>query len=154
MLEATFAGLPVIASNWSGQVDFLDENYSVLLGGELQQVPESAVWENIIIPQSQWFNVNEVEAGKALQFVYKNIYEVQLKAKKLEKINRERFTHSKMTEELGKILDKHVKTQVEFKLPKLQKVKESNSPQVDMSDFDNFFEGHGAKPNEYIEGVE
>ena len=33
LLEATMTGLPVIASNWSGQLDFLSKTDSILLGG-------------------------------------------------------------------------------------------------------------------------
>ena len=33
LLEASAVGLPVIASNWSGQVDFLDTNYEVYENG-------------------------------------------------------------------------------------------------------------------------
>ena len=41
LLEATMTGLPVIASGWSGQLDFLSNTDSMLLGGELVQVPKS-----------------------------------------------------------------------------------------------------------------
>ena len=38
MLEASMVGLPVITTAWSGQIDFLSETDSILLGGELKQV--------------------------------------------------------------------------------------------------------------------
>ncbi len=154
MLEATLTGLPVMASNWSGHIDFLDKNYSILLGGELQQVPKSVVWENIIIPQSKWFVVNDEETRKAFNFIRNNLSTIQNNSKKLMDINRNSFSHKKMTEKLGEILDKYIKTEVKLKLPKLQKVNEKTSRKVDMSDFDNFFEEQGTEPNKYVEGVE
>ena len=58
LLESTMVGLPVIASAWSGHLDFLSQEDSLLLGGELKQVPNAMVWKDIIVPESQWFNVN------------------------------------------------------------------------------------------------
>jgi len=34
---------PIITSNWSGHVDFLDKEYSILLPGELKQIDSSVV---------------------------------------------------------------------------------------------------------------
>jgi len=45
MLEATMVGLPVICSGWSGQLDFLSQSDSLLLGGELKPVPKSQHWK-------------------------------------------------------------------------------------------------------------
>ena len=125
MLEATLTGLPVIASNWSGQVDFLDKKHSVLIDGSFEQVPKSQVWKNIVIPESQWFVIDERKASESLKFVYENYLSVSNQAKELMKINREKFSHDSMTKLLGYIIDNHYKDapkQVEFKLPKLEAV--------------------------------
>jgi glycosyltransferase involved in cell wall biosynthesis len=130
--EATMTGLPVIATNWSGHVDFLDEEKSLLLGGEMVRVPKSAVWNDIIIPESQWFNVDELRAGKALLYCFENEYEVKNKGKSLMGINRKKFTHKKMVELLNRTVDKYTKdmpSQVEFKLPKLKKVGGKKNPE-------------------------
>jgi len=126
-------GLPVIASAWSGQMDFLSETDSLLLGGELKQVPKSQHWQNIIIPESQWFNVNETQAYKAMNYCFTNYDEVKEKALNLMKINRDKFTLDKMTEKLGKIITPYidkVPTQVQFQLPKLKKVGDTKPPKI------------------------
>jgi len=123
--EATMAGLSVMAPNWSGQLDFLDTENSILLSGELQKVPKSAVWKDIVIEQSQWFVVDELQASKSLTYIFENEYEIKNKAKSLMNINREKFTHKKMTELLNEVVDKYTKdlpSQVQLKLPKLKKV--------------------------------
>ena len=128
LLEATMVGLPVIAPNWSGQCDFLNTEMSMLIGGELNKVPSSAVWENIVIPESQWFYIDENQAYKTLNYAFNNIAELQNRAKKLMKINREKFTLDKMTQKLDEIVEKHTKdlpSQVSIKLPKLKKVVET-----------------------------
>ena len=133
MLEATMVGLPIIASGWSGQVDFLSETDSMLLGGELVQVPKSQVWKDIIIPESQWFNVNETQAYKSMNYCFTNYDEIKEKALNLMKINRDKFTLDKMTEKLGEIIipyiDK-VPTQVQLQLPKLKKVGDTKPPKI------------------------
>ena len=131
MLEASMVGLPVITSGWSGQMDFLSETDSMLLGGSLGQVPKSQVWKNIIIPESQWFNVNEQQAYKAMNYCFENYNEVKEKALNLMKINRDKFTLDKMTEKLGEIMEKvHLPSQVSLNLPKLKKVGKVEQPKI------------------------
>jgi len=133
MQEATMVGLPVIASGWSGQMDFLSQKDSMLLGGEMINVPRSQHWKDIIIPESQWFNVNETQAYKAMNYCFENYDEVKKKALNLMKVNRNKFTLEKMSEKLDEIttpiLDK-VPTQVGLQLPKLKKVGGSNPPKI------------------------
>ena len=133
LLEATMVGLPVITSGWSGQLDFLSQTNSMLLGGELVEVPKSQHWKDIIIPESQWFNVNEQQAYKAMNYCFENYDDVKQKAINLMKINMDKFTLNKMTEKLDKIvtpfIDK-VPTQVGLKLPKLKKVGASQTPKI------------------------
>ena len=133
MLEASMVGLPVITSGWSGQIDFLSSEDSMLLGGKLVQVPKSQVWKDIITPESQWFNVNETQAYKAMNHCFKNYDDVKSKALNLMKINRDKFTLNKMTEKLDEIITPHidkVSTQVGLQLPKLKKVGDSKSPKI------------------------
>ena len=131
LLEATMTGLPVIASNWSGHVDFLNSEKSILLTGGMQQVPKCQIWEHIIIEQSQWFTVDESQARKALTFVFENEYEIKSKGESLMHHNREKFTHEKMTELLNEVMDKYtdkLPSQVGLKLPKLKKINNKSEP--------------------------
>ena len=130
MLEASMVGLPVITSGWSGQLDFLDGEKSMLLGGDMKEVPKSQHWENIIIPQSQWFNVNETQAYKSLNYCFENQQIIKSKGKEQMEINKEKFTLKKMTEILDKIINKYQKDspqQVSLNLPKLKKVENKTS---------------------------
>ncbi len=133
LLEATMVGLPVIASNWSGQTDFLNVNQSLLLPGKLEQVPSSAVWKDIIISESKWFSVDDSGVYKTLNYCFENHDEVKSKAKELMKTNTDKFTLNKMTDGLVEILDKHLSsmpTEVGLKLPKLKKVEKSEKPKI------------------------
>ena len=72
LLEFSLTQKPIIASGWSGHTDFLDPNFSVLLGGELKNVHSSAVVQNMILAESQWFSPNHGQIGHALKDIFKN----------------------------------------------------------------------------------
>ncbi len=133
LLEASMVGLPVIAPAWSGQVDFLDSKSTMFLNGKLEQIPKSAVWKDIIIPESKWFVIDEHHAYLALKHVYENRNEVKEKAKKMMRKNRKKYTLDKMTELLNEIIDKytkHLSTAVQLNLPKLKKVEKKESQKI------------------------
>jgi len=138
--EATMVGLPVIASAWSGQMDFLSQTDSMLLGGELVQVPKSQHWKDIIIPEAKWFNVNETQAYKSMNYCFKNYDEVKEKAMNLMKVNRDKFTLNKMVDKLDEIVSPIVDglpTQVGLNLPKLKKISSGATPKVKLPKLKN-----------------
>ena len=127
LLEATMSGLPVVASGWSGHIDFLDAENSILIQGELKQVPKSQVWENVIIPESKWFNVSENHAYHCLIQMFNNYETYKTKAEKLMEKNIEKFNIKNMDVLFGEILDKYVPKPVSISLPKLKMDKPSTS---------------------------
>ena len=130
LLEATMVGLPVIASGWSGQLDFLDSTKSILISGELKEVPQSQHWENIIIPESKWFNISENHAYQSLVSMF-NDYEVyKSKANELMNENKKKFTLDKMSEALATIIEETVPKPVSLKLPKLKLGTENKSSKI------------------------
>jgi glycosyltransferase involved in cell wall biosynthesis len=75
--EAAYSGLPVVATGWSGQLDFLvDEEgkehfYNVAF--DLQPVQDSVVWENIIIKESMWAYPREQSAKQQMRLCYEQM---------------------------------------------------------------------------------
>lgn len=127
LLEFTTTGKPLIASGWSGQLDFLDKELSLLVGGTLENVHQSAVVKDMLIPESKWFKYNSKEAREALKFVFKNYKKASRVSNKLATKNKREFNLDKMTEKLGKILTEHVPffpQELQFKpvLPKKIKI--------------------------------
>lgn len=104
--EAAACGLPVIAPNWSGQVDFLKGRHIPLVG-QLQPVHPSAVWDNMIIKESQWFYADLNYASKVMKKVADKPDHFKQKAKLLQKDILDNFTFTKMTEKLDSILTEH-----------------------------------------------
>ena len=124
LAEFTLTGKPILASGWSGQVDFLPKEHSVLLEGELTPVHESAA-DDFIMKEAQWFTVNYNMAANKLYDIYNNydIYTKQSAGLKQNTLNK--FTLDKMHEVFTQIMEKNVKAApkvVPFNLPKLNKL--------------------------------
>ena len=136
LLEFSFVGKPIIASNWSGQLDFLDAGYVTLLPGSLTQVHPSCFMGNLLIQGAHWFTVDYTYAAVALKNVYKHETYKMLKqnAQILMKKNNQYFSLIKMQEKFGKIFSKYIPEQKvidlsmlkaptgNFKLPTLKRM--------------------------------
>ena len=125
LLEATQSGKPVIASAFSGHVDFLNKNYAVLLGGSLTKVPKSAFPKEMLFEESQWFTANYQQVSQIMVDVYKNYSKYLVKAKQLQLYCKNTFSLEKMKDKLDVIISKilsDIPQEVGLKLPKLQKV--------------------------------
>ena len=72
LAEATCCDLPVIASNWSGQLDFLNPKQSLMIDGQLKPIPDGLIWKPIIVKPGKWFNVSEADVVRKLRLFYKN----------------------------------------------------------------------------------
>lgn len=84
------SGKPIIASKWSGQIDFLSQDYSVLLGGDLVQLPQSLLYSNVptfthtITRDSQWFEIDNT-SKQVFEYVINNYEELCILAKEQQK---------------------------------------------------------------------
>jgi glycosyltransferase involved in cell wall biosynthesis len=125
MAEFTLTGKPIIASGWSGQMDFLPAEHSVLLEGALTQVHESAA-DQFCMKEAQWFTVNYSNAANKIYDVYKN-YDIYLKKSEGLRTNTlNNFTLDKMNNKFVEIMENYVKAQpklVPFNLPKVNSSK-------------------------------
>ena len=126
LLEFTMTGKPVIASNWSGHKDFLSIDNSVMVGGKLTEVDDSAV-DTFIIKGSKWFTANYNEVVEVLKLVKKDYNKFLTKSKILKEENKNNFSLGKMTEKFKSILSPFVviPQQTKLILPKLNKVKQN-----------------------------
>lgn len=133
LLEASTSGKPIMAPLWSGQVDFLPKDLIIPLPGTLNRIHASAVWKNVLIPESQWHTVNYGFAGHAMKELFSNYSKYTPNAKKLAKLNSSKFTLVNMTKKFKEIVDSYVANvpvQKQFVLPKLQKVDDSHQPGI------------------------
>lgn len=67
VLEAAASGLPIIATNWSGYLDFLKFGKFIKVDFELKQIHKSRVDKTIFMPDARWADVVEIDAKKKMQ---------------------------------------------------------------------------------------
>jgi glycosyltransferase involved in cell wall biosynthesis len=123
LLEFSLSKKPIIASNWSGHLDFLHSDYNVLINGLLTNVHQSAQAQNMILAESQWFTPNDGEVAKAFKNVYSDYKKYNELGKRQAHYSKTNFSFDKMAEVLDGILESKIVKQVELKLPKLNKIK-------------------------------
>ena len=129
LLEFSLSQKPVITTNWSGHIDFLDEETSVLLPGNLTNIHDSAA-NKYLMKEAQWFSVDTPHVGHYLKDVFENYKKYQVMGKKQAYRSRTEFSFDKMKEKLGEIFDSKIPEfpkQVQLQLPKLKKVGENKT---------------------------
>lgn len=106
IFEAAYSGLPVVATGWSGQLDFLvdlrgnERFYSAAY--DLLQVPDEVVWEGVLIKESMWAVTREQSARQQMRTCYIDIlkdtlaydckaYAEELKERFSDKAQNEKF---------------------------------------------------------------
>jgi hypothetical protein len=122
LLEFTQSKKPVIASNWSGHLDFLKAEFTSLVPGEVKPVHESVVQDRLILKDSKWFQF-EMGFAQLLLKDYVNSYKGYAeKGKRLGYHCKTNFSFEKMQEKLEEIMDKNAPKKVEIKLPNIKKI--------------------------------
>ena len=124
LLEACVSGKPIIASAWSGHMDFLHKDFNFLVGGKLENVHKSSA-NQWILEAAKWFKIDHQQASGVFKSVYNNYKKALVMSRKNRHYVKTNFTQEKMTEKLGELLTQYKvgegPTQVGLKLPKLKK---------------------------------
>ena len=134
LLLATLSGKPLLVSNWSGHLDFLNPKYANLLEGTVKQInPESA--NQWLIKEGNWFTVAYSLAEDKIKNTF-NVYGGKLleKAEALRVENAEKFSLQAMDKHLHGLLDKYVPqfaVETKIVLPRLKKIELPKLKKVD-----------------------
>ena len=121
LLEFSLTGKPIIASGWSGHTDFLSKEFTTLLGGQLENVHESAA-NNWLIKEAQWFKVDPQQVGRHLKDCYKKYKIYSNNSKKQKNFSKSNFSYDNMKSIIDKILTDNIPDfpkQIELKLPEI-----------------------------------
>lgn len=113
---------PIIASGWSGQIDFLHPMHTTLLPGNLENVHPSAA-NNWLKKDYQWFQVSGKHFQNALKSVHQKYKKFVVPAKKQGHHIKTEFSYEAMRDLVGNILDANIPEfpkQVELSLPTLE----------------------------------
>lgn len=125
LYEGSSAGLPVVATDWSGHLDFLSMKEDLnskgkFKGGKtrgkittnkkmfaavkytLEKIPQNAVWHGVLHPESKWAFIDDQDARKKMRDVFKNYGKWEKKAKKLsESYHNSQYWYDKFNESLS-----------------------------------------------------
>jgi hypothetical protein len=132
LLEFSLAKKPIIVSNWSGHMDFLNPEFVVALNGELKNVHPSAA-NQFLIQDSQWFSPNHNEIGNSIKEVYDNYKKYNDGAKRQAYRSKTMFNFDEMKKLIGIYLEQYIPEfpkQVEIKLPTLNKINIPKKPVI------------------------
>jgi glycosyltransferase involved in cell wall biosynthesis len=119
LLEFTTSKKPLICSGWSGQVDFLNPEYTCLVGGQLNQVHASAA-NQWILAESHWFAPDHMQVGFFLKDVFENYKNYTERGKRQAHRTIQEFSWGKMKEKIDEILTKSIPEfpeEVKLKIP-------------------------------------
>jgi hypothetical protein len=131
LLEFSLTKKPIITSGWSGHIDFLTPEFVSLLPGKLENVHDSAVVPNMILKESQWFNVDHGAAGQYLKDVFENYKKYTDGAKRQAFKNKTEFSWEAMKNKVNELFTQHIPElpkKVELKLPALKKIEMPKKP--------------------------
>jgi len=124
LLEFSLVKKPIIVSNWSGHMDFLNPEFVVAINGELKNVHPSAA-NQFLIPESQWFSPHYNEIGNALKDVFENYKNYTEGAKRQAYRSKTEFSWEKMKNKVDSLLTQYIPEfpkAIELKLPQLKKI--------------------------------
>ena len=124
LLEFSLVNKPIITTNWSGHVDYLNPEFTTLLPGTLTNVHPSAA-NNMLLKEAQWFSVDHGHVGHYLKDVFENYKGYAENAKRQGFQSRTKFSFEAMKEKLDAVFTERIPEfpkQVQLQLPKLKKI--------------------------------
>ena len=123
LLEFSLTNKPIITTNWSGHIDYLNPEFVTLLPGVMTKVHPSAA-NNMLLAESEWFNVDYGQAGYYLKDVFENYKGYAENAKRQGFQSRTKFSFDAMKTKLDEVFTNRIPEfpkQVQLQLPKLKK---------------------------------
>jgi hypothetical protein len=124
LLEFSLTNKPIITTNWSGHIDYLNPEFVTLLPGTMTKVHPSAA-NNMLMAEAEWFSVDTSHAGHYLKDVFENYKGYAENAKRQGFQSRTKFSFEAMKNKLGELLTAKIPDfpkQVPIQLPKLNKI--------------------------------
>jgi ADP-heptose:LPS heptosyltransferase/glycosyltransferase involved in cell wall biosynthesis len=91
LVEAAACGLPIVATNWSGHLDFLNKGKFSAIKYDMVDIPECVVWDPILIKESRWAQVQEEDTKHRMKKMVSSYSKPKEWAEELNGIIKEEF---------------------------------------------------------------
>ena len=111
ILEAAACGLPVIATNWSGHLDFLKHGRFIGIEHTLGDVPASRVDNQIFMSGTKWANPIESDAKQRIRKFYGASSIPKDWAKSLQTKIKQEYSFEKVASIYSENLEAHLKSE-------------------------------------------
>lgn len=114
LFEAAYNELPVIATDWSGHLDFLtakdeegvEKKLFAKVDYELKGIAQEHIWQGVLEAGTQWAYPLQSSLKNKMREVYKDYGRFKSWSKKLNKWVRENYTEQKVYETFNNIVQK------------------------------------------------
>ena len=108
LLESAASGIPIIATNWSGHLDFLRLGKFIPVHYKMVDVPDSRVDGRIFTTGTQWADPLESDFKKKVK-KFRNSYEKPMAwASDLSTKIKENFSHSSVCKIYDSVIEEHL----------------------------------------------
>jgi len=109
LLEAAAAGLPIVATNWSGHLDFLNltRKSFIKVNYELQKIRDGKVDNRIFMSGTKWAHIDEEDAMKKMTKLVESYKVPQDWAKELQPLIIDRFNINSIGKTFKEVLARH-----------------------------------------------
>ena len=124
LLEFSLVKKPIITTNWSGQTDFLSNEFTTLLPGQLTPVHPSAQ-NTMILKDTLWFSVDQGQIGHYMKDIFENYKKYTDGANRQAYKSKTEFSWNKMKDKVDELFTKNIPEfpkEVTLKLPQLKKI--------------------------------
>lgn len=105
ILEAASQGLPIIATNWSGHLDFMKLGNFIRLPYKLSEIHETRIDNKIFMKGTRWAEVSYGQLRLALKKAFDNYAKDRKNAKDLAKGIKENFNFNKIKEDYNSFIE-------------------------------------------------
>jgi len=123
LLEFTQSKKPILTTNWSGHLDFLNTGFTTLVPGTLTNVHPSAA-NQWLMKEAQWLTPDLGRVGHYLKDMFENYKDYVDGGKRQAYHSKTNFSFEKMNEKMAEYLKRipEFPKQVQLKLPQLKKI--------------------------------
>jgi len=125
IFEAAYNGLPIIAPDWSGHLDYLyiptkdkkgkikNKSHFAKVDYDLSPVQKEVIWENVIVKDSMWCYPKQGSYKMKLREVFKDHGRFKSQAQKLKKFICTNFTPEEKYQEVVEIVKSFISESTE-----------------------------------------
>ncbi len=107
LIEAAAAGLPIVATNWSGHLEFLDRKYFGAVDYNLVELSPNRVDDRIFEKGFKWADPLENSFKREIRKAYENYDEAKSKARKMAKDIRVNFSSASVKRKYDQLFERY-----------------------------------------------